>query len=213
MLKRNGELCEYQVPGFAGRLTETEYSVYTEAVASVEEQLRQFNEAVTALTEIEKQIPDWTELPANGATEKAQVIAVQGNKGAPWQILRTLSKSARNEVLFCVRDADGEKEFGILEKFDPKSAYARAQGETEVLLTSNNAHLLFQDHIENERALLRLFRKDIEAIVEESLSERYPGQNLSRVVKAVGGRCNQQIATEPRQNRMHAITSNMRIHF
>ena len=55
MLKRNGEPCQYQVPGFAGRLTATEHGAYTEAVASVDDHLRQLNEAVTALTEIERQ--------------------------------------------------------------------------------------------------------------------------------------------------------------
>jgi hypothetical protein len=213
MLKRHGEPCQYQVPGFAGRLTETEHTAYAEAVGSVEDQLKQFNEAVTALTEAEKQIPNWPELVANGSTEQAQVISVQGNKGAPWQILRTLSKTSRNEVFFCARPSENGREFGIIEKFDPNSAYARVHGSSEVLMTSNDAHLLLQDHLENERAILHLFRKDIEATVEESLSEKYPGQNLSRVIKAVGSRCSNNIPAAPRKSRTHAITNNVKIRF
>jgi len=213
MLKRNGEPCQYQVPGFAGRLTATEHGAYTEAVASVDDHLRQLNEAVTALTEIERQSPDWTELAINGSSQQGQTITIQGDKGAPWQILRTLSKTSRNEVLLCARASETGKEFGIVEKFDPNSAYARAQGNSDVLLTSNNPHLLMQDYVENERAIHQLFRKEIEATVEESLSEKHPGKNLSRVVKAVGARCDKQTPTATRNDRTHAITSNVKIRF
>jgi hypothetical protein len=213
MLKRNGETCRYQVPGFAGRLTETERAAYTQAVSSVEEQLRQFQQAVIALSDLEQHMPDWTELPTNGSTEKAQTISVQGNRGGPWHVLRVLSKTARNEVLFCVRPSGNDREFGVVEKFDPNSAYAKAHGASEVLMTSNDPRLLLQDHLENERAILQLFRRDIEATVEESLSEKYPGKNLSRVIKAVGARCKVGSPGQSRNSQAHTITSNMRIRF
>jgi len=41
-----------------------------------------------------------------------------------------------------------------------------------------------------------LFRKDIEATVEESLSEKLPGQNHSRVVRAISARCGSQVPIE-----------------
>jgi hypothetical protein len=103
MLKRNGEPCQYQVPGFAGRLTETEHGAYREAVASVEDQVSQLNEAMVALSEMEKQMPDWTELAVNCSNQRGQTIMVQGEKGAPWQVLRTLSKVAQHEVVLCSR--------------------------------------------------------------------------------------------------------------
>jgi hypothetical protein len=213
MLKRNGEPCQYQVPGFAGRLTETEHGAYSEAVASVDDQLRQLNEAIVALSEMEKQLPDWTELAVNSSTQRGQTITVQGEKGAPWQVLRTLSKTAQNEVMICSRGDGSEKEFGVVEKVDPNSAYARAQGACHLLLTSNDPHLLMQEHIENEKTIHQLFRKEIEATVEESLSEKYQGQDMSRVVRAVGARCNKQTPVVLTNDRSHTITHNAKIRF
>jgi hypothetical protein len=213
MLKRNGETCQYRVPGFAGRLTETEYEAYTEAMVSVQDQVRQLSEGAQALSGLEQQMQNWRELPVNGSSEKVQVISVQGDKGVPWQILRTLSKTSRNEVLFCSRPKGNGQEFGIIEKFDPNSAYARVHGTSEILMTSNDPKVLIQDHLENERAILKLFRKDIEASVEESLSEKYPGQNLSRVIRAVGGRCQCQASLASQKDRSHTITSNVKIRF
>jgi hypothetical protein len=37
--------------------------------------------------------------------------------------------------------------------FYPNSAYAQAQGNPELLLTSNNASLLLQDYVESERSV------------------------------------------------------------
>ena len=48
----------------------------------------------------------------------------------------------------------------------------------------------------NERSVLQLFRKDIEATVEEKLSEKFPSQNNSRVVRAISARCGDQVPVQ-----------------
>jgi hypothetical protein len=213
MLKRNGEPCQYRVPGFSGRLTEAEYAAYSEAMVSVQDQVTQLTEGARTLAEIENRFASWRDLPVNGATEKVQVISVRGDQGAPWQILQSLSKTALNEVLFCSRPKGNAQEFGIIEKFSPDSAYARVHGTTEVLMTSNDPKILIQDHLDNERAILRLFRKDIEATVEEMVTEKYPGENMSRVIRAVGARCQCEKPLSEENNRSHAIGTKMKIQF
>ncbi|MGH7977713.1 MAG: hypothetical protein ACREC8_13780, partial [Limisphaerales bacterium] len=74
--------------------------------------------------------------------------------------------------------------------------YARVHGETDLQMTGNNAFVLLQNYVESERGVLQLFRKDIEATVEENLSERFPGQNHSRVVRAISARCENQAPVE-----------------
>lgn len=213
MLKRNGEVCQYRVPGYAGRLTKMEYDAYTEAMTSVGDQVKQLSEGIQALSDLQNDLPNWRDLPVNGSTETAQVISVKGDRGAPWQILRTVSKTSRNEVLFCTRPKGNDQQYGIIEKFDPDSAYARIHGTSEILMTSNDPKLLIQDHLENERAIFQLFRKDIEATVAESLSEKYPGQNLSRVIRAISGRCQCQESISVRDNQRHPIANNVKIRF
>ncbi|MDX1951453.1 MAG: hypothetical protein SFY81_04670 [Verrucomicrobiota bacterium] len=213
MLKRNGEVCQYRVPGYAGRLTKMEYNAYTEAMTSVEDQVKQLSEGIQALSDLQNDLPNWRDLPVNGSTETAQVITVKGDQGAPWQILRTISKTSRNEVLFCTRPKGNDQQFGIIEKFDPNSAYARIHGTSEVLMTSNDPKLLIQDHLENERAIFQLFRKDIEATVAESLAEKYPGQNLSRVIRAISGRCQCQESISARSDAGNTTRNRVSIRF
>lgn len=104
-------------------------------------------------------------------------------------------------MLLCSREHEGEKQFGVVEKFDPKSPYARVHGETDLQMTGSNAFVLLQNFVESERAVLQLFRKDIEATVEENLSEKFPGQNHSRVVKAISARCGSQPPVESEKER------------
>ena len=59
MLKRNGEICQIEVPDYPGRLTATEKRAYTAAVAVIEDQLRDLAEAGRALAEVERQFPQW----------------------------------------------------------------------------------------------------------------------------------------------------------
>jgi hypothetical protein len=105
-------------------------------------------------------------------------------------------KSARSEILLCSRDHEGEQQFGVVEKFDPKSPFARVHGDTDLQMTGNNAFVLLQNYVESERSVLQLFRKDIEATVEENLSEKFPNQNHSRVVRAISARCGSQVTVE-----------------
>lgn len=212
MLKRNGEICQHEVPEYPGLLTDSEQKAYTEALASIEGQLQEFNEGTTALAEVEKQIPQLTEQAAETVTNGAPRIALRGTS-AVWQIRGTLFKSNRNELLFCSHDTGQGMEFGIIETFDPTSPYARANGSATLLMTSNQPSVLLQDYLENERQVLQLFRKDIEATVEETLAEKFPGENHSRVVKAISARCGNQKSAEGQNVRGEKVARNVRVRF
>lgn len=198
MLKRNGENCEHAVPNYPGLLTTTEYKAYQAAVPMVAEQVRLFNERARTLSEIENQSANIAEQVASQSVQglPSLAIAARGKAEGAWQINRTLFKSPRSEMLLCSRDVGDKKQFGVVEKFAPDSAYARVHGETDLQMTGNNVFVLLQNYVESERGVLQLFRKDIEATVEENLSERFPGQNHSRVVRAIGARCETQAAVE-----------------
>jgi hypothetical protein len=190
MLKRNGEECRFEVPVFPGRLSASEQRAYSTAIAAVGEQLRQYIEAADAVARLAKELPNTGKQPDGLVGEHLGTIQIKGAEGGQWQIRRSLFKTTRNELLLCSRQTGGGQDFGIVEKFDPDSAYARAQGSAELLITGNNVVLLLQDHVENECRVLEAFRHDLEASVEEVLAEKYPGENFSRVVKAISAQCN-----------------------
>src|ERR1700722_7034104 len=212
MLKRNGEICQAEVPDYPGRLTTTELRVYKAAVASVENQLHDLAQAARALSDVEKQIPQWKRESESAA---APILAGIGeeNSGNQWHVLKTLVKTSRSELLFCSRALEDGSEFAVFEKFDPNSAYAQAQGNPELILTSNNASLLLQDYVESERRMLHLVKQNIEATVEESLTEKLPGEDNSRVVKAVSARCGKCIALAGQDIQPPRSSQNVRVRF
>jgi hypothetical protein len=190
MLKRNGESCQHEVPGYPGMLTTTEFQAYREAFAVVEDQICALTEADRALAKIEKLLPQIPAPLTSKILEPAQSLEAEELRDSGWQVRRTLHKSARNELLLCSRDAENGREFAVIERFDPSSPYAKANGSCEVQLVSNDPRLLLQDYVEQEKQLFRLFRSDLVAQVEEVLSQKFPDQNMSRVTKAIAARCN-----------------------
>lgn len=196
MLKRNGENCEHPVPNYPGLLTASEFKAYNVAVPLVAVEVRLFNERATTLSEIEKQSAETAEQATSQVARDLPSVMVKGKPESAWQVRHVLFKSARSEMLLCSRDHEGEQQFGVVEKFDPKSPYARIHGDTDLQMTGNNAFVLLQNYVENERSVLQLFRKDIEATVEENLSEKFPNQNHSRVVRAIAARCGNQVPVE-----------------
>ena len=212
MLKRNGEICQAEVPDYPGRLTATELRAYKAAVASVENQLHDLAEAGLALSDVEKQIPQQKGEPKNDA---APLLAVTGgeNSGNQWHVLKTLVKTSRSELLFCSRTLADGSEFAVFEKFDPNSAYAQAQGNPELLLTSNNASLLLQDYVESERKMLQMVKQDLQNTTEELLAEKFPAEDNSRVVKAIAARCSKCISPAGQDVRPPKASQNVRVRF
>jgi hypothetical protein len=212
MLKRNGEICQAEVPDYPGRLTATELRAYKAAVASVENQLHDLAEAARALSDVEKQIPQWKGESENVAAPMLAGVGEE-NSGNQWHVLKTLVKTSRSELLFCSRALEEGSEFAVFEKFDPNSAYAQAQGNPELLLTSNNASLLLQDYVESERKMLQLVKQDLQNTVEELLAEKFPAEDTSRVVKAISARCSKCISPTGQDIQPPRASQNVRVRF
>lgn len=199
MLKRDGENCEHPVPNYPGLLTTSEYQAYQAAVPLVAEQVRLHNDRMKMLTEIEKQIPDIAE---KIAAEKNVILS------DTWQLRRILFKTARSEMTLCSRGGDGGELYGVIERFDPNSAYARAKGDSQEIMRSDNIYLILQNFIENERDVLRLYRQDMAATVDEKLTDMFPKLNNKRVVRAIAASCEGQM---PAQSKQEAATKSIKI--
>lgn len=199
MLKRNGEDCEHPVPNYPGLLTTSEYQAYQTAIPLVAESVRLFNERTKFLTEIETQIP-----------EIAEKVTAQKNVplAGAWHMRHPLFKSGRSEMVLCSRGIDGKEQFGVIERVDPTSAYAKAKGDSQEIMRGSSVFLVLQNFVENERSVLQLFRKDIAATVEEKLVEKFPKLNPSRVVRAITARCGEQV---PVQNEKEAPAKSVKI--
>ena len=213
MLKRNGEVCQAEVPDYPGRLTATEKRAYSAAATTIEGHLHELAEAARALSTVEKEIPQWK--AEFNDTSAAPILEGMDKPtaGDQWHVIKSLVKTSRSELLFCSRALDEGREFAVFEKFDPNSAYAQAQGNPELLLTGDNALGLLEVYLESERRMLQLVKQNIEADVEESLTEKFPGEDHSRVVKAISARCDKCISSIGQDVHSPRTSPNVRIRF
>lgn len=201
MLKRNGQLCQHSVPDYSARLTDSEFLAYNAVFNSVEDDFKEFSSVTDSVSELENSLPrmlDSFSLPADSVPQ-----LVEGHDGAQWQVVASLLRVRGSQMLACKRSVEQKVEFAIVEHFDPNSPLAKAQGAYDVQITSNDPRTLLGDFIERQRSTLELYAGDIAALAQEKAAEKYPGQDLSRVVKAISQRCTKKIsatqAIAPRQ--------------
>lgn len=196
MLKRNGQPCQRSVPDCPGRLTDFEFLAYNTVFSSVEEDFKQLSAVTDSLTDLERSFPRLLEASEGAVGSFNEVVPDQ--TGRQWSVVAPVLKFRRTELLFCKRVVEGESEFAIIERLDPNSALAQAKGIWQLQMTSNDARLLLQDFIEGERQTAQLYAQDIVGIARDVVDEKYPDQDLGRVVKALAQRCSKKISTEER---------------
>ena len=129
MLKRNGELRENGAPGTLNRGERDAYDQAFEEIQQELEALERIKGAVKAMTEE----PALFSIPGR-APESGSIVQIQNVPIDRWQICSTLLKLRSSQIFLCERSGEGAKEFAVIERFRNDSAYAQANGDTEVLL-------------------------------------------------------------------------------
>lgn len=188
MLKRNGELCKYEVPDFIGRLTSAEFDAYNEAFGAIKDEF-------TALERIKDGVKELTANPGVFTIPDAQVsnetvTAPDARIGdVRWNVRSRLLKLNHGEILLCERPTSNGKEFAAIERFENDCAYARANGNAQVLLTGNDAAIVVQDYAANAEHTLHFMASNMVAMAQTIVWQRYANQNPSRVIRAISERC------------------------
>jgi hypothetical protein len=192
MLKKHGQICQHSVPEYSGRLTDAEFSAYNSVFASVE---TDFNELVAiggGLTQLEKSLPAMLEKLSSPSPRN-----FTGEDGSDWTIIAPLPVVPDGEMLWCKRQLGEMEEFAVVERFDPNSPLAVAQGEFDVQMTDSDPLRLLRDFINARRDAAQLFANDIIATAREEAAENHPSEDLNRVFDAIAQRCTKSISPEP----------------
>ena len=193
MLKRNGQPCQRSVPDYSGRLTDFEFLAYNTLFDSIKKDFMQLSEISQSLMDLERSLPRIVEASESPIHVFDEIVPDE--LGNQWRRVASVLKLRKAELLFCKRQVEGEQEFSIVERLDPKSVLAQVKGVWQVQMTSNDARLLLQDFLEGERRTLKLYGQDIVAGARAAIEEKYPANDLSRVIKAIAERCANQVET------------------
>lgn len=193
MMKRNGQLCEHTVPDYSGRLTDAEFLAYNSVFGAVENDFKELSTVANALVEVEKsfaQLVKAASVPPEAATEVVEAAGVE------WEAIKPLLKVEGSEMLWCRRHVEGAADYAIVERLDANSPLAQAQGTSSLQMTGLDASSLLRNFLHEQREALGLYANDIVADAHERLAEKYPGQDMDRVAKAIEARCAKQISSE-----------------
>ncbi len=191
MLKRNGQLCEHSVPDYSGRLTDSEFEAYKAVFGTVETEFNELSAITQAVAQMEKSLPEFLDKISTPGSQ-----SLDGQDGAQWKVVAPLPDSQHGEMFWCKRQLGDMEEFAIVERFDPNSPLAAAQGEFDVQMTDTDPMRLLRDFINARRDAAQLFANDIVTAVQQQTSEKYPGEDLNRVVEAISHRCSKKISPE-----------------
>ena len=188
MLKRDGQPCQYNVPGFVGKLTRAEFDAYNEAFDVIKDEFAKLERIKNDLKEITANpavciIPD-------GQVSGESFQANDGGSGiAVWSVRSRLLKLEHSQVLLCERPTGEGKEFAVIERFQNDSPYARTNGNTAVVLTGNDPALVVQDYAANAQHTLRFMASNMVGAAQKVVWERFASQNPGRVIRAISERC------------------------
>ena len=94
-----------------------------------------------------------------------------------------------NEVFLCKRVCEHGLEYAVIDQASAASAYAKARGPLDVLRTGDNPRQVLRDYLRSESETLQLMVNDITSNVRLVVAERFPKQDLRRVVNEITRMC------------------------
>jgi hypothetical protein len=204
MLKRNGESCQYTVPGFAGKLNRGEMDAYTEAFEAIQEEFDSLQKIKDSLKELMGdpvvfRIPD-------GQSPNEEIETPNTREGTVrWQVRSRLLTLNQSDVLLCERLTRDGKEFAVIDRFNSDSPYGNANGAAQVHLTGNDPVLLVQDYAANAEHTLRFMASNMVATAQKIVWRRYASSSPDRVVRAISERCAAVVSNAHDELQAHAF--------
>lgn len=158
--------------------TRLEDEAHRAMIREFSEQMEQFAVARTAVGDFEKNATYFAK-EAGEAARNQSAISVVADDGNQWNMGRELM----DKVYLCHRSTASGVEFAIVERLDAKS-----QVSHNVLAQGSKPAEILRDFANGQRDVLRVWTDDFSAQVKEQLALKYPGQDLSRVAKAINHR-------------------------
>jgi hypothetical protein len=169
-------------------MSDTEYAAYFEAFGAIKndyqvlcligDKLREVETRARSLRSLDPQAP-------NGPTE----LPDSSGDRSPWEVCASLMRLNQNEVLLCKRVCEHGLEYAVIDHSSIASAYAKAHGPLDVLRTGDNPRQVLRDFLRSEHETLQLMVNDITANVRLLIAERFPKEDLRRVVNEITRMC------------------------
>ncbi len=189
-LKRNGEISKYAVPDFVGKLTRAEFDSYNDAFETIKDEFATLEQIKKDMTELTANpglftIPDSQFVQQSLETQHSE----RGDLNLSWDIRSRLLKLNHSDIFLCERMTADGKQFAVIQRYENDSPYAQANGNTTVMLVSDDAQKAVEDYVARAEHTLRFMASNMVATAQKVVWERVASQNPSRVIRAISERC------------------------
>jgi hypothetical protein len=169
-------------------MSDTEYAAYFEAFGAIKSDYQTLCLIGDKLRAVETTARGLGSLDSQAESSHAELPDSAGDR-SPWEVCASLMRLNQNEVLLCKRICEHGLEYAVIDHAPAVSAYAKAHGPLEILRTGDNPRQVLRDYLQGERETLQLMANDIAANVRLVISERFPKQDLRRVVNEITSMC------------------------
>lgn len=188
MIKRKRQNQDGVSPPSLKRMSDTEYAAYFEAFGAIKSDYQALCVIGDKLREVEASARSLGSLDSQAQNDNAMLPDSVGDR-SPWEVCAPLMRLNHNEVLLCRRVCEYGLEYAVIDHSPIASVYAKAHGPIDVLRTGDNPRQVLRDFLHSERETLQLMVNDITANVRLLIGERFPKQDLRRVVNEITRMC------------------------
>jgi hypothetical protein len=188
MIKRKGKQLEGVRPPALKRMSDTEYAAYFEAFGAIKsdyEALCLISDKLRVVARAERTIGSLESQAHAGHA----ILPDAAKDRSPWEVCSSLMRLNQNEVVLCKRACEYGFEYAIIDHSPVASAYAKTHGTADLLRTGDSPSQVVYDFLRSERETLQLMVNDITANVRLIIAERFPKQDLRRVVNEITRMC------------------------
>lgn len=187
MIKRNDQREPEAIP-YLRNMTGPEHAAFNEAFKTIEGDYKTICSIGEKLRAIEQNSHDRPPL-ASPDGHSPSVLPDSSESQSPWEICAALIRLENNEVLLCKRLSEHGVEYAVIDQSPTTSRYGKAAGHLDILQTSDNPSRVLDEYLRTERQTLELMASDITASLRIFMSERFPSQDVTRVVTAITRMC------------------------
>jgi len=188
MIKRNGQPRQGVAPPSLKRMSDTEYAAYSEAFGAIKGDYQALSLIGDKLREVEANARGLGSFDSQSQGGPAELPDSVGDR-SPWEVCASLMRLTNNEVFLCKRVCEHGLEYAVIDQASVASAYAKSRGPVDVLRTGDNPRQVLRDYLRSEGETLQLMVNDITANVRLVIAERFPKQDLRRVVNEITRMC------------------------
>lgn len=183
MLKRNGEPYQHVA---AQKLNRGETDAYHEAFDTIQAELEGLKRVRDHVRDV---MNDSVIFTIPGGSAAGAIIETRNVPTDQWEICSELLTLRNSRVFLCKRTVAGVTEFAVIQTYPSDSAFAQANGDTELLMAGADAVALVQDYAIAAQHTLQLIAGNLVAKAHKIIWARFANTSPVRVINAISEEC------------------------